>query len=73
MPSIKNSQRTVQLLISKERRGPAFSVLPNVIYLSFARSVCVCVCVCVCMCVCVCVWKSLSHTAEMFDIGTPVD
>ena len=48
MPSIKNSQRTVQLLVSRDRRGPAVSVLPNVIYLNFAR----------CVCVCVCVWKT---------------
>jgi len=55
MPSIKNSQRTVQLLISRECRGTAVPVLPNVIYLSFARCVCVCVCVYECVCVCVCV------------------
>jgi len=32
MPSIKKSQRTVQLLLSRERIGPTVPVLPNVIY-----------------------------------------
>ena len=58
MPSITNSQLTVQLLVSRERIGPAVPVLPNVIYLRFARCVC---------------GKLQSHTAEMLNIGTPVD
>jgi len=58
MPSIKNSQRTVQLLVSRQRIGPAVPVLPNVIYLRFALRVC---------------GKLQSHTAELSDIGTPVD